>query len=1003
MTNSSTISADALKSASAAQPNRLASGGLIDRSRPLTFEFDGQTLPAFFGDSLASALLANDKKLLARSFKYHRPRGIFTAGSGEPNALMTIGKGAHGEPNCKATCVELDNGMVARSQNGWPGVRFDIGAINSVFSPFMPAGFYYKTFMWPSSFWEMVYEPLIRRMAGLGPAPTEADPDRYETQNEFCDLLVVGSGPAGLAAALAAGRSGARVMLCEEDFTFGGRLNCEICEIGIHSGADWAKMVIGELGSMPNVRLCPNTAILGVYDGLTHLGVQTLSNSACGGNGNIFAQKLWKIVARQVILAAGADERPIVFGGNDRVGVMLASAVRTYINRYGVAPGKRAAIFTNNDDGWRTLRDLELAGVKVAVVVDHRENVAPQILALAKNCSARIMTGARVVATTGWKHLRRISVEDAKGKITRFNVDLLAVSGGWNPNIALTGHLGAKPVWSERIAAFVPPDMGKNTHVAGAAAGHLSLGAALSDGIRAASLATGGKARLELPQIEDESTAITPLWLVAGSRGKAFVDLQNDVTSSDIDLAWREGFQNPEHIKRYTTMSMGTDQGRTGNMNGLAKIALANKKPIGLAGNMSGRPPYVPVRLAALAGGHRGRHFRPTRQTSANGVAKKLGARLMTTGQWLRPQWYAQTGETKWLDTVSREAVATRKSVGICDVSTLGKIDVQGEDAAAFLDRVYINNMAEVALNKTRYGVMLRQDGFVLDDGTAARFAHDHFVISTTSANALAVMQHLNYCHQVLWPELDVQMVSVTEQWSQYAIAGPNSRNVLAALVGDFLDVSNEAFPFMACARFELDGIQARAFRVSFSGERAYEIAVPAQHGKEIFERLLELGAPYDITPYGTEALGVLRIEKGHFSGPEISGQTTPRDLGLGRMMKKKKDFVGRVLAGRQALVDPDRPSLVGLKPENRRERLFSGAHILNAGARPTVANDQGYVTSAAYSPHMGQWIGLGLVSGGMGRQGETVRAYDPVRNGDIRVQICPPVFFDPDGERLRG
>ena len=430
-----------------------------------------------------------------------------------------------------------------------------------------------------------------------------------------------------------------------------------------------------------------------------------------------------------------------------------------------------------------------------------------------------------------------------------FNVDLLAVSGGWNPNIALTTHLGDKPVWNERIAAFVPPDMGKFTDVAGAAAGHLSLGAALNDGVAAAGLATNGKARLELPEADEESVAISPLWLVAGARGKAFVDMQNDVTSSDIDLAWREGFSSPEHIKRYTTMGMGTDQGRTGNMNGLAQIAQASKKPIESVGNMSGRPPYVPVRLGVLAGGHRGRHFRPVRQTSANGLAKEMGARFVPAGQWERPQYYARPGETDWLDSVSREAVATRKSVGICDVSTLGKIDVQGEDAAQFLNRVYINNMAGVALNKTRYGVMLRQDGFVLDDGTAARFAHDHFVISTTTAKAVRVMQHLNYCHQVLWPELDVEMVSITEQWSQYAIAGPNSRNVLAALVADYLDVSNEAFPFMACARFELAGMPARAFRVSFSGERAFEIAVPAQYGKEIFERLLELGAPYEITP----------------------------------------------------------------------------------------------------------------------------------------------------------
>lgn len=985
------------------QVNRLGTGGQINRSEPLSFTFDGKTFGGFAGDSLASALIANGVKLVGRSFKYHRPRGIFTAGSEEPNALVTLGVGASREPNCKAPTLRLYDGMQAKSQNAWPNIRFDVGAMNAALAPFLPAGFYYKTFMWPSAFWEAVYEPIIRHAAGLGRASTQPDPDRYDVQNEFCDLLVIGSGPAGLAAALAAGRTGARVMLCEEDFVLGGRLNGESLEIGGEDSADWAASTIGELSSMPNVRVCPATAVVGVFDGNTHLAIQTLNPALSAAGQKGFAQKLWNIVPGEVILASGATERPLVFGGNDRPGIMLGSAVRTYINRFAVVPGKRAAVFTNCDDGWRTVSDLERAGVEVAVVVDTRDDLSPEIDQIAKQSSARIMTGSRVIATKGWRALRAITVVDAAGKQVEFDVDLLAVSGGWNPNIALTTHLGAKPAWSKKIAAFIQVLPPKSMQVVGAAAGNLALGAALNDGVEAARRATDGKASLELPSVKNESTSVTPMWVIEGSKGKAFIDFQNDVTSSDIDLAWREGFRNTEHIKRYTTMGMGTDQGRTSNVNGLAKIALANGKPISQTGTTTGRPPYVPVRLGALAGMHRGKHFKPTRQASANTTARELGAQFLTAGQWLRPQWYAQDGESDWQQTVSREVTAVRNSVGICDVSTLGKIDIQGGDVAEFLNRVYINNMAGVAINKTRYGVMLREDGFVLDDGTAARFAQDHYVISTTTANAAKVMQHLHYCHQVLWPQLDVQMISVTEQWAQYAIAGPNSRAVLAQLIGDQYDINDANFPFMACAEFDLDGMPARVFRVSFSGELAFELAVPALYGEAIFTELLDAGVPYNITPYGTEALGVLRIEKGHASGPELSGQTTARDLGLARMMSKKKDFIGRVLAQRDVLNDPMRPILVGLKPVNCTDKFSSGAHVMPIGVMPSPENDQGYVTSVAYSPHIHSWVGLGLVAGGMERLGEVVRAYDPIRKGDVEVEICSPVFIDSDGSRLHG
>jgi len=1006
MANNSSLTPEPAQatSTSTSQSNRLSEGGQIDRSIPISFSFDGQQLGAFAGDSLASALLANDIKLVARSFKYHRPRGIFSAGSEEPNALMTLGEDKYREPNCKATSVELYEGMVARTQNAWPSVGFDVGSLASVLSPFLPAGFYYKTFMWPSAFWERVYEPVIRHAAGLGKASALPDPDQYDVQHEFCDLLIIGSGPAGMAAALEAGRAGLRVMLCDEDFAMGGRLTSEKLYIGDQNCADWAALCLAELASMPNVRICASTAIVGRYDGDTYLGVQKLGGDPLSKAQQTYAEKLWIIVPAQVIMCTGATERSLVFGGNDRPGIMLASAVRTYINRFAVAPGKRAAIFTCCDDGWRTISDLEAADVEVVAIVDSRETIKDEVLALGANSPARIMLGATVIATKGWKGLRQISVSDQQGDVSKFDIDLLAISGGWNPNISLATHLGGKPIWCEEISSFkmASDERIENVQIVGAAAGQYSLGAALSGGLKAARLVTGSKTRLILPKTDDENFAVTPLWALPNSKGKAFVDLQNDVTNTDIDLAWREGFKNPEHIKRYTTMGMGTDQGRTGTVNGLAQIALANNEPMGLTGNITGRPPYVPVRLGSLAGLHRGKHFRPTRRTSAHDAATALNAHFVETGEWLRPQWYTKAGETNWLQSVTREAEAVRKSVGVCDVSTLGKIDVQGSDAAEFLNRVYINNIAGVAINKVRYGVMLREDGFVMDDGTAARFGQNHFVISTTTANAGKIMQHLYYCHQVLWPELDVQMISVTEQWAQYAIAGPNSTKVMKLLVGDHLVLCDEAFAFMACAEFSLKGIPARAFRVSFSGERAYEIAVPAQYGQSIFNQLLSLGKQWDITPYGTDALAVLRIEKGHVSGPELVGQTTAQDLGFGGMMSKKKDFIGRVLAGRAALIDPDRPALVGVRPVLKGDRFSSGAQFLPVGATPVADNNLGYITSVAYSPHVGSWIGLGLISGGLERVGEKIRAYDPMRNKDTLVEIVSPVFIDPKGARLR-
>jgi len=987
------------------QPNRLPSGGLVDRSSPISFRFDGKSYLGLPGDTLASALLANGVRLVGRSFKYHRPRGIFTAGPEEPNALVELRTGARREPNSKATTVELYDGLDAASQNRWPSLAFDVMAVNQLFSPFFVGGFYYKTFMWPAAFWEKVYEPMIRRAAGLGRASGLPDPDRYESATAYCDVLLIGSGPAGLAAALAAGCSGARVILCEDDFRLGGRLLSERHEIDGRPGPEWVSMVEAELAAMPEVRIFRRTQVFGVYDGGTYGAVERVADHLPVPPDHRPRQRLWHIVAKRSINAMGAIERPIVFGGNDRPGVMMASALRTYVNRFAVAPGRKVAVFTTTDSGWALVSDLTAAGIAVEAVIDPRTDVPESVMRQADRSGARVLLGATAIDAHGGAR-GLTSVDVRKGSETlRLGVDTLAVSGGWNPQVALTTHKGGKPRWSDELSTFVPDGLPEGMSVVGAANGNFSLASCLRSGAQAGAAAAADlgfqTSALPSPIADDEPASIRALWHVAGSRKKAFVDLQNDVTAKDVEIAHQEGFRSVEHLKRYTTLGMATDQGKTSNVNGHAMMASLTGRTMAQTGTTVSRAPHLPVAIGALAGPHRGKHFKPTRYTAGHHWALSHGATMVEAGQWLRPQWFSKPGEADWLESVTREVKTVRSAVGVCDVSTLGKIDIQGKDAGAFLDRVYINTFSTLPVGKARYGVMLREDGFVMDDGTTARFGPEHFVMSTTTANAAKVMQHLEFCHQVLWPELDVAMVSVTEQWSQYAVAGPKSRQLLQAVLGSVFDLSNEAFPYLACAAFRLGDVPVRLFRLSFSGELAYEIAVPARYGDSLVRALMRAGEPLGVTAYGTEALGVLRIEKGHVAGNELNGQTTARDLGLGRMMSTKKDFIGRVMAGRPALVSPNRPSLVGLKPVDPSQRLRAGAHFLKIGAAATADNDEGYMTSVAFSPHVGTWIGLGLLVGGSERIGERIRAYDPVRNGDVEVEVVSPVFVDPEGARL--
>lgn len=977
---------------------------MVDFSKPIRFRFDHQAMSGFSGDTLASALLANGKKLVGRSFKYHRPRGVFTAGSEEPNALVELRSGGRREPNTKATTIELYEGLEASSQNCWPSVDFDLLAVNSMFSPLFSAGFYYKTFMWPAAFWERVYEPLIRRAAGLGRGASEPDPDHYEHIHAFCDILIIGSGPSGLAAALAAGRSGARVILCDEDFRFGGRLLSERYEIDGMPGASWAEAAVAELSEFENVRLLPRTAVFGAYDGETFGACERVADHLQLAKPHQPRQRLWHIVARRSIVATGAIERGIVFGGNDRPGIMTASAARSYANRFAVAPGERLAVFTNNNDGWQTAIDLAKAGKEVAAIIDTRTDLPEHLIASA--AGTRVIAGGSIVATHGRKAIDRIEVKSSSSSET-IKVDWLAVSGGWNANLGLTCHRGVKPVWSERLSTFLPGEQPTGFVPVGAANGAMTLAACLVEGTQAGNRAVqdlGFSVVAGKPAAaSDELFAVTPLWRVADSKQKAFVDLQNDVTEEDVILSAQEGFRSVEHLKRYTTLGMATDQGKTSSMGGLAIMAELTGRSIPQTGITTYRPPYVPVAIGAFAGPHRGKRFRPTRLTPSHAWAEKQGAVFVETGPWLRAQYFPKPGEGDWLATVSREVRTVRNAVGFCDVSTLGKIDLQGPDAGKFLDRLYINTFSTLAVGKARYGVMLREDGFAMDDGTTSRFSDDRFFVTMTTANAGRIFQHMKFCHQVLWPELDVQFVSVTDEWAQFSIAGPRARETLAALVADKDRISNERLPYMGVAEIRLcDAIPARIYRLSFSGELAFEIGVPARYGEALANALMEAGEPFGIAPYGTEALGVMRIEKGHIGGSEIDGRTSAADLGFARMMSKKKDYIGRTLAERPALNDPGRMAFVGFKPIDLQSRLGAGAHCIPLNAVESAENDQGFVTSAAFSPSLGHWIALGLLSNGPRRVGEHVLCVDPVRDRRVEVEVCNPCFIDLEGVRLR-
>ncbi|MDZ4096105.1 MAG: sarcosine oxidase subunit alpha family protein [Paracoccaceae bacterium] len=970
---------------------RIAGKGLIDRSAPLGFRFDGRDYLGFSGDTLASALLANGVRLLGRSFKYHRPRGVLTAGSEEPNALVEVIEAGQQTPNVRATVQELFAGLEANSQNRWPSLRHDILAVNDLAAPFLSAGFYYKTFMWPRAFWEKLYEPVIRRAAGLGSLSGAHDEADYEKAFAFCDLLVIGAGPTGLMAALVAARAGADVILADEDARMGGRLLTETGQLGGAPGAEWAAGVLAELAAMPNVRLMPRTTVTGAYDGGTYGALERVGLHLPARPG-LPRECFWRIVAGQAVLASGALERPVAFQNNDRPGIMLAGAVRAYVNRWGVAPGKRVTVFANNDDARRTARDLMAAGVEVAAIIDSRPDAQA-----AEDCP--VYLGATVTDTRGRLGLREITVVH-NGGTQRIETDCLAVSGGWNPTLHLTCHMNGRPVWREDIASFVPAAGAvPGLQAAGAAKGDFSTMACLAAGRDAARKALAALGRVApdvaLPAAEDEPCRIVPIWAVAG-KGRAWLDFANDVTVKDVRLAAAENFASVEHMKRYTTQGMAPDQGKNSNIGALAVLADATGRGIAQTGTTTFRPPYSPVSIGAMGAGGRGRGFAPQRYMTSHEASVERGAPMVEAGLWYRPSYFPRVGEATWREACDREVAMVRGTVGVCDVSTLGKIDIQGADAARFLDFIYTNTFSNLPVGRVRYGLMLREDGHVMDDGTSARLGENHYLMTTTTAGAGQVMRHLDFVQQAFCADWDLRMISVTENWAQFAVAGPMARVLLASVLDTPVDL-----PFMGCGAATVQGVSARLFRISFSGEEGYEIAVPARYGEALFRDLVARAEVLGGGPYGMEALNVLRIEKGFVTHAEIHGRVTAFDIGMEKMISPKKDCIGKASAARPGLLGAAREQLVGLRPVIDAA-LSAGAHLFTPGDTVGRVTSQGYVTSVGFSPTLGGWLGLGFLQNGRARQGEQVRLVDHLRGIDVLCKITDPVFHDKEGGKLR-
>ncbi len=995
------------------QKFRLIKSGYIDREKKISFKFNGKKYFGFKGDTLASALLANGVHLVGRSFKYHRPRGFLGSNVEEPNALVQLYNGAKTEPNAVATTIELVEGLVAKSQNCFPSVSFDFGAINNFLSKFFPAGFYYKTFMWPKSFWHKIYEPVIRKAAGLGVAPLKPDPDRYEHKFEYCDILIVGSGPSGLASALSAAKNGAKVILAEDKPRFGGSLLTDEVTIGNKKGKDWADEKITQLKLMPNVIVKNRSQVFGYYDHNMMVMFERTRDHIENPSQFTPRQRLWYIRAKEVIISTGSIERPLVFGNNDRPGIMLASAAKEYMKVYGVIVGKKPIIFTNNDSGYDTAIEFKKNGID-PLILDVRSNSESSVAKEAKNLKINIKFSYGVVNALGYKKVNSAVIgklnkeKSGYDNLENISCDCICVSGNWTPTVHLSSQSGNKLKFDDEINAFVPNQSRQNESTIGSARGLFTLKETLEEGFTKgydlSKKITGKDLKTPTPtsneRIYEQHDKFWCMPLPKKKNYKRCVDFQNDVYVSDIELAVSEGFRSIEHVKRYTTLGMATDQGRTSNLNGLQLVSNIEKKIIPEVGHTTFRPPYTPVTIGTIVGREVGKHYRPTRKSPMHSWHTRNNAVFVDAGLWLRPRYYKQNKETL-LEAAKREATNVRNNIGICDVTSLGKIDIKGPDSAEFLNRVYTNSWMKLPVGKARYGVMLREDGVVFDDGTTTRISENHYHMTTTTAQAVNVLSHLEYYLQVVWTELNVNVLSTTEQWAGVALAGPNSRNLLSKLFPE-TDVSNESLPFMGFKQADFFGVPARIFRISFSGELAYEINVESGYGVFMWEKIMEIGQEMNIEPYGTEALSTLRIEMGHVAGSEIDGRVIASDLSLEGMLSKKKDFIGKRSLNRTAFLNPEREKIVGVVPLDKKTMIPEGSHLVMDENADLPNPKLGHISASCWSVEYNNPFSLAILKDGNKKIGVKLYALSPLKNKSIPVEIVSSHYVDPKGKRVR-
>ena len=995
------------------QSYRINNEGLLNRNKEISFKFNGTKYTGYEGDTLASALLANGIHLVGRSFKYHRPRGFFGAGVDEPNAKLQILLNGHSEPNVNATEFELVEGIEATSQNCWPSVKFDVGAINNFLSKFFPAGFYYKTFKWPKSFWHKVYEPFIRKAAGFGIASLEKDKERYEHKYEYCDLLVTGSGPAGLSSAYAAAKNGAKVILAEDKPRFGGSLLTDDVTIDNLSGKAWTDKIITQLKEMPNVIVKNRSQVFGYYDHNMTVMIEKTGDHLKDKPKYVPRQRLWYIRAKEVILSTGSIERPIVFGNNDTPGVFLSAAAKEYIKVYGVLVGKKPLIFTNNDSGYETALEFKKNGID-PTILDTREEHSSELINSAKNQNIKIKFSYAVIAANGYKKVNSAQIGKLNKDKTSFvnsetiECDCICVSGFWTPTVHLASQSGNKLKFDDKIDAFVPDKSKQNETSIGASKGTFTLQDILDEGFKKgfdiSKKITNNNNLTSTPSSNEiKKSPHDKFWcspLPKDKNFKRFVDFQNDVSVSDIEVALREGYRSIEHVKRYTTLGMATDQGRTSNLNGLQLVANVEKKIVPQVGHTTFRPPFTPITIGTIVGREVDMEYMPTRKTPMHSWHEKNNAIFVDAGAWKRPRYYKQ-GNENLLEASKREAKNVREHVGICDVTTLGKIDIKGPDAAEFLNRVYTNGWSKLSIGKARYGVMLREDGIVMDDGTTTRISENHYHMTTTTAQAANVLSHLEYYLQIIWPELKVNVISTTEQWAGAALAGPKSRDLLAKLFPD-LNVSNEALPFMGYTEGNLFGIKAKIFRISFSGELAYEINVESNYGLFMWEKIMEIGKEFYIQPYGTEALSFLRIEMGHVAGPELDGRTIPYDVSLEGLVSNKKDFIGKRSLQKEAFNNFDRQKLVGLVPTDKKTNIPEGSHLVMDKNAKLPNPKLGHVSSSCWSVENNNPFSLAIVKDGKNMIGKKLFAVSPLKNFAVEVEVISSHYVDQEGKRVR-